>query len=300
MALDADHRPLPEISSDVPTWLHRALADVPQRRTIDVAGAGIETLLWDRGAGPGILLFHGHGAHADWWRPTAPFLTQAAGRVVSFSLSGMGASAWRDHYELAGFADEAVAVAAATLGDPGRRPYLVAHSFGCLPAMMAADRMGDAISGLVLVDFYLPPPRRSSERAPPRQVRRYDSADAALARFRLSPEQECGTPGLLDFVARRTLVNVPSDTGEHWTWCTDPRTSIPIDHAASRETFASLRVPVTLVRGEQSRLVDRAIVDHQREIAPPGTRFVEIPEADHHVLLDQPLALAAAIRTLLG
>jgi pimeloyl-ACP methyl ester carboxylesterase len=36
-----------------------------------------------------------------------------------------------------------------------------------------------------------------------------------------------------------------------------------------------------------------------RATLPQGTPFIEIPEAYHHVQADQPLALVAALRSLL-
>jgi pimeloyl-ACP methyl ester carboxylesterase len=37
-----------------------------------------------------------------------------------------------------------------------------------------------------------------------------------------------------------------------------------------------------------------------RSIAPPGSPGIEIPDADHHLMLDQPLAFVAALRGLLA
>jgi len=37
-----------------------------------------------------------------------------------------------------------------------------------------------------------------------------------------------------------------------------------------------------------------------RAAVPPGTPIALIPEAYHHVLIDQPLALVAALRTQLA
>jgi pimeloyl-ACP methyl ester carboxylesterase len=40
------------------------------------------------------------------------------------------------------------------------------------------------------------------------------------------------------------------------------------------------------------------VIDYSRSHAAFGTPFIEIPEAEHHVLLDQPLALISALRAL--
>ena len=42
-----------------------------------------------------------------------------------------------------------------------------------------------------------------------------------------------------------------------------------------------------------------AVIDFTRQCCPPGSPIFALPEAEHHVMLDQPLALTAALRGLL-
>ena len=65
---------------DAPAWFQAAIADLPERSTVTVQGAPIETLAWGRAGDPGLLLLHGNGAHADWFSFIAPQLK--AGRRV--------------------------------------------------------------------------------------------------------------------------------------------------------------------------------------------------------------------------
>jgi len=296
-AVDAAGRPTLDLPPGSPDWAARALEQRPRESRVDVGGADIEVLTWGGGPAPGVLLVHGHGAHADWWRVIAPQLVKAAGQVVAYSMGGMGGSDWRSHYSFDLFADELCAVAAATgLTGPAQRPWLVAHSFGCLPVLMAAERLGSAIAGIALIDFYLPPPGQPRARPQQRKIRRYDSFEEAIARFRLSPPQDCPTPFLIDLVARRTLRRA----SDHWTWCTDPAATIPVPHDAFRARLRAIECPLVLMRGERSRLVDDAVTEHVCSLAPRTAHYVEVPDADHHVLLDRPLALVAALRTMLA
>ena len=60
-----------------------------------------------------------------------------------------------------------------------------------------------------------------------------------------------------------------------------------------------IEVPVSFVYGDHSLIVTH---EHAAEIVAliPGCRGpVAIPEAHHHVLLDQPLSLVATLRALL-
>ena len=294
--LDWHGRPLAIAAPGADPWFVRAIENRPVEQRTDVAGAAIEFLTWDAGEGPGLLLAHGAGAHAEGWRPTAPQLARAAGRVVAVSFSGTGGSDWRDAYTLDLHADELMAAAeAGGLFEDGRRPFVAAHSFGCLPAMRAMERCGERFAGLILIDLYLPPPGRPPARPRERKLRRYATLEEGLGRFLLAPPQDCAYPFMIDFIARRTLRH----TGAHWTWCTDPASGVRIVHEETRARLRQLAVPLTLLRGECSRLVDEGIGAHLREVAPGGTRFIEIPDADHHILLDRPLALVAALRCLL-
>ena len=296
IATDGCDRPLTSLSEDAPAWAREAVEQRPCELRVEVAGAELEVLTWGEGAGPGMLLVHGHGAHADWWRPIAPQLVAAAGRVVAFSFSGMGGSGWREHYSLELFAAEVAAVAKATgLLEMGRRPYLVAHSFGCLPVLIAAETPSAVISGVVLIDFYLPVPGTPAMLPSQRKRRTYATLDEAMSRFRLSPPQQ-SSAFLLEYAGRRTIRR----EGDRWTWCTDPRATLPVPHQEFRERLGALATPLFLVRGERSRLVDREVFGHVRSLAPRHTPCVEIPDADHHLLLDQPLALVAALRAMLA
>jgi len=293
---DADGRPAIDPGPDIPLWAQAALTDFPREERVPVGGTEIEALVWGDAPAPGLLLAHGHGAHADWWRPIAPQLVASAGRVVAYSMSGMGGSGWRDTYSFDLFEQEVIEVATRTgLLGTGRKPWLVAHSFGCLPTIMAAAKLREAIAGIVLVDMYLPAPGRARARPQKRGHRRYDSFAEAMARYRLSPLQPIVNPWLVDFAGARTLRR----KSDHWTWCTDPDATIGVDHDLFQARFVATPVPVVLLRGERSRLVDHEVAAHLLEVAPAGTRLIDIPDADHHVLLDQPLALVAALRTLI-
>jgi pimeloyl-ACP methyl ester carboxylesterase len=56
------------------------------------------------------------------------------------------------------------------------------------------------------------------------------------------------------------------------------------------------RCPVVLVRGAQSRLLSAEWQARMARRAPPGTQQDEVPGADHHVMVDAPLAFAETLR----
>jgi pimeloyl-ACP methyl ester carboxylesterase len=52
--------------------------------------------------------------------------------------------------------------------------------------------------------------------------------------------------------------------------------------------------------GERSNLMGQETMDYMFAKVPAGFKKVAIPDADHHVMIDQPLAFVAAVRALLA
>jgi len=293
------HGELPE----APQWFSRVLREEPARRLVEVEGADIETLVWEPQQGarePGLLLLHGYGAHADWWSFIAPFLARRR-RVVAMSWSGMGRSDWRPTYSRALFGREAVEVARATNLHDNGPPTLVAHSFGGRIALSLAATQADAFGAAVIVDPPVFAPDRPRMGGPaeqePRPHRVYPTLAAALARFRFAPVQPCDNLYIADHIARLSLCETPDGAG--WTWRFDPFLWSKMQREDTDATLRAVRRPVALARGGVSRLMRPEDAAHMMSLLPAGSPFFEIPEAGHHVMVDQPLALAAAIDALL-
>jgi pimeloyl-ACP methyl ester carboxylesterase len=286
-----------------PAWFEAALAQTPERGFVTVEGAGIELLTWGERGRPGLLLLHGNGAHADWWSYTAPFFA-ATHRVAAISWSGMGGSDWRDRYAGELFAREALSGAeAAGLFEAGP-PVFVGHSFGGFPMLVAAAMAGERLAGVVSLDSPIRPPehqwRGPPERHHPNRV--YATEAEALARFRFAPPQGCEHPFIADHIARTSLKRAPmaDGSGEGWTWKFDPFMWRAFRMEERAEFLRNVRCPIALMWGERSQLLNTEVQAYMRGLAPAGTPVVEIPDADHHVMVDQPLAFVAALRGLLS
>ena len=57
---------------------------------------------------------------------------------------------------------------------------------------------------------------------------------------------------------------------------------------------------IAILRGEQSILMPPEIGTYMFNLLGRSAPVVDIPQAQHHVMLDQPLALVAALRALLA
>ena len=188
----------------------------------------------------------------------------------------------------------------------------VGHSFGSFPLAETARHHGEDFSGIVLVDspFSSPERREARRRARGEKPRRpnelrphnvYPTFEAALARFRLAPTQPCENLYIADLIAREALKPAPlPNGGEGWTWRFDPFLWRDFKLPDLTGTLAQTRCRTALMRGGLSELMRPEDAAYTLSLMPVGTPLIEIPEAYHHVMIDQPLAFVAALRGLLA
>ena len=290
-----------------PQWFANTVAQKPESRFVTVDGARVHYLRWGNLSKPGVLLVHGNAAHAYWWSFIAPYLAKDF-NVAAMDLSGMGDSGWRKDYSMEMFAREEMAVAEdAGMFDGPKPPVFVAHSFGGFVTMLAADLYGEKLAGIVIVDSPVNPPVRDemkTDAKSPRVTRAhhiYPSLAKALSRFRLMPPQPCENLFLLDWVARHSLKEVTGADGTPgFTWKFDPAIWRHFTIGDTSALLKAARCRVAVFRGEHSVLMPPEIGDYIYGLLGGASPVVEIPEARHHIPLDQPLALVSALRALLS
>lgn len=294
-----------------PQWFKDAIAQQPERGFVQSGGVPIETLTWGERGAPGLLFLHGNGAHADWWSFIAPYFASTH-RCTAMSWSGMGRSGWREGYDFKTFEAEALDVAQATgLFDGPTKPVVIAHSFGGSIAAFLAARQGKRFASVIILDAGVRPPAMRWK-GPPRGAvpnRVYPTLEAALGRFRLAPSQPCENLYLLDYIARESLRPAPMDAaapnGEQgWTWRFDPMIWSKMTWESRQRDqeaeLAAAKCPIAFIYGERSGIMNAETAAYTKAHAPPGTPVFAIPQADHHLLLDQPIALISALRALLA
>lgn len=291
-----------------PAWFDHTVAVIPERSQVTVAGASIEVLTWGERGKPGLLLLHGGMAHADWWSFVAPYFA-ATHRVAALSWSGMGGSEWRPSYAIDTYVEEMMAVAAsAGLFEADVKPLVLAHSFGGFPTMRAARVHGDRFGGVMILDAPVLSPEKRKLREenrqaepPPRETRIYASEAEALTRFRFSPDQPCANFYIVDWIARHSLRQVKAADGRTgWTWKFDPFMWSRLDRSEGTDDFVAARCRTAVMWGGRSSLFADDVIRYVKSVAPKGTLFVEIPEAHHHVMADEPLALVTATRAIIA
>lgn len=284
-----------------PIWFETAVSKPYETGYAECRGARIHYQRWGDRRKPGLLLVHGNGAHGHWWDFVAPYLTDEY-HVAAMTFSGMGDSNWREAYDMETFAQEQLAVADATgMFDVAQKPIIVAHSFGGFVTILTGAEYGDQLTGTVIVDSPVNPPdrQRPSKRRTARNHRIYPDLAAALARFRLAPPQPCENHYVMDYIARWSLKEVHGDE-PGWTWKFDPAIwrSFNIGRS-SADCLRETKCRIAIFRGEQSVLMPDYVRDYMTHLLDRQVPFITIPEARHHVMLDQPLAFVSALRTLL-
>ena len=244
-----------------------------------------------------LLLIHGMYAHSHWWDFIAPQLT-ADYRVTAMDLTGMGDSDYRYSYDADTFALEIRAVCdAANLGSD---VIVVAHSFGGYMAVRAANLFPERFGALVLVDSGIRHPDDPEPDRPPMggRSKRYPDRDTALARFRLQPPQPCDNRFILEYIARQSLMRL-DDGGWGWKFDDDLLDTLS---GAERDPvdYENLRLPTAVIYGADSELFSKRTLEYMRELIPNPVEAVALPDAQHHLFLDQPLAFVEELQALLA
>ncbi|MGE0154214.1 MAG: alpha/beta fold hydrolase [Reyranellaceae bacterium] len=280
-----------------PGWFERAIAHEPSSSRIGVDGRSVHYLSWGDKGGEPVLLVHGNGAHARWWSFIAPFLAARGRYVGAIDLGGMGDSDEPPEPGIDAFARQICAVAEAI--GAGRPVNLVGHSFGGLVSVAAATRRPELVARLVVIDSPFHIGGRKSHRNPRNTNAVYPDQAAILARFRLLPAQEIEHPCVLDFIARHSIA--PTTGGWAWKFRVDPWES-PLLHksvwTAVGQRLGGFDKPATYLRGELSKLCPLEAETVWRQFAGDDAPVIVIPQAHHHVILDQPIAVVSALDTL--
>lgn len=241
---------------------------------------------------PGLVLVHGFRAHARWWDHIAPSLADRF-RVVAFDLSGMGDSDRRAAYSRAQNGREILAVAAASGFDPFT---LVTHSFGTMGGILAAKLAPERVRRLIMIDAGIPTVAEQAHQIPTPPLRLYPDRDSAVARFRLIPDVKAPVATIMDYIARHGV----SETDAGWSWKFDCAAAASFNDEYYRDDLFGVLVPTDIIYGAQSDVMTAERVALALMIAPHAGAPVAIPACNHHIMIEQPLALIAALRGLLA
>lgn len=264
-----------------------------------VGGASIHYVAWGEAGRRGLVFVHGGGAQAHWWTHVAARFADEF-RVLAIDLSGHGDSEHRPRYELAQWTDEVLAVAEA--GGVVGRPVVIGHSMGGFVTIATAALHPDRLDGVIICDSPVTEPdaevRSYQTKDAFGRPRTYATIDDALRRFRTVPVQRNNLDYVIDHVARRSLRAV--DGG--WQWKFDRAVFESFGDSMrgiAKPYLPRVRCRYALLRSQYG-LITPGIRAEMYEALGRVAPVIELPEAGHHPMLDQPLVLLTAIRALVG
>lgn len=299
----------------LPPWFRSAMQVPRAEAFVAVNGHKVHYFRWGQRGKPPLLMAHGFLAHARVFAFIAPFLAEEYD-IIAFDLGGMGDSeiveggdGQRRAADLIGLA-EALDLFAGPV-----KPKIITHSFGSGVGLTAMEAAGSRFGGLIISDFMIMRPEKlaahfqrgggppgSGKTDKPNNI--YPDYPTARQRFILAPPQAVQQPFLLDYMAYHSLRQVDGPTGAGWTWKFDPRVFYrsKADEgawASAAQRLADLPHPLAIIYGANSKLFDGDSIAYISELGGGHIPTVAIPEAEHHLMLDQPLAFVTALRAIL-
>ncbi|MBI3782171.1 MAG: alpha/beta hydrolase [Deltaproteobacteria bacterium] len=247
---------------------------------------------WGAIDAPPVLLLHGGSAHAHWWDLFAGAVADRY-RVIALDLRGHGDSAYADPpaYRIADYASDVEALVD-HLGVPGF--HLIGHSLGAMIAGAFAVARRECLLSLTLVDAQM-----RFTAAGVRYLQRlarfprltYPDRETAVHRFRVLPTQTSATRDVIEQMGTWAL---RENSNGRWVLKFDRAALGQLEPVDLLPALAALDVPMCLVRGQHS-----TVLTHERVSAIltqlPQARLVEIADAHHHVMLDNPTAFTRAV-----
>lgn len=278
-------------------------APIVRRDHVALPGGGtVSALVWDGAADDErapIVFLHGTAMNAHTWDTVALALDRP---LVAFDLPGHGRSSWRQD------SDYSPSHLAASVGEAMDQWSLggstvVGMSLGGATALAMAGERPDLVGRLVLVDI-TPAANRRKAQAILEFVngpQTFPSFDAILART-VEHNPTRSEPSL----RRGILHNAHRLEDGSWAWNYDRRgraqpdaTTLPEEGTAPAlaplwDVIGGLRVPLLLVRGGRSPIVDD---DDVAELLRrrPDAEVITVEGAGHSIQGDRPVELATII-----
>lgn len=265
-------------------------------RYVEAGGVKLHYLDYGTAGRPGMLCLHGGAANAHWYDFVAAGFCPDY-HVRALDQRGHGDSAWSDppDYSYARFAaDLAEMVDRLDLRDF----VLVGHSMGGTVALEYAATCPGRVARLIVVDSSLQMTadrvaalREVGARRPGGHATREDF----VTRYRLRPAGTMPAPEILRHLAEHGGRQSADGTWRHkfdrYVYSTRAMTD-------GLPNWNRIRIPALLVKAERSQRISPPVHAEVKSRCPQ-VELTEVPDCDHHVMLDNPEGFVSAVRAFL-
>ena len=274
------------------------------------------TSFGDKG-GPVVVLMHGAGQTRHSWRNAGICLAEAGWRAIAVDTRGHGNSDWPQDgdYSVDTLVSDLVEVAAHVAKDHAQKPVLVGASLGGICGMLAeGETSRQLFHSLVLVDITPRIDNTGVARIIDFMNRHQEGfasvSDAALAvaayqshRHRESETDSAGKTGKANASGLKKNLRLADDGRYYWHW--DPRLMQHVGtvdedfYQRQRSAASGLKLPVLLIRGQQSEIVSGEAVKEFLDLVPHA-QFQDIANAAHMVAGDSNDIFARTVLKFIG
>ncbi|MES2562845.1 MAG: alpha/beta hydrolase [Pseudomonadota bacterium] len=248
---------------------------------------------------PHMLCVHGGGANAHWYDFVAQGFTSDY-HVRAIDLRGHGDSEWHDanppNYNYTRHAADIHALTEALDLDDF---VLIGHSMGGMVCSVYAATYPGRAKAFIVVDsnLRLTPERIASFQAvADRPAREYATQEEFIETYRVRPGGSTAPPVALRHIAQHSGRRF--DDGR-WRHKVDRRTYANREHMDSFALWDKIRIPSLLMKaGLSTRLAPETIEEISSRA--PQVKMTVVPDADHHITLDNPSGFIRAAREFLA
>ena len=266
---------------------------------VEVDGLRLRIQDYGTAGKPPMLCVHGGAANAHWYDFVARGFTDDY-HVRAVDLRGHGDSDWDDaDLPSYGYRRHAADIHELTEKLDLRDFVLVGHSMGGMISIIYSATYPGRAKTLIVVDsnLLMTPERIAGFNAVGnRQGREYATQEEFIANYRVRPGGTTAAAEPLQHIARHSGRRFEDGM---WRHKVDRRVY------ANRELFDSLalwdriRIPALLMKGGRSvRMAPEAIAEVR--LRAPHVKTTVVPDADHHITLDNPAGFIRAARAFLA
>lgn len=244
-----------------------------------------------------MLCVHGGAAHAHWFDFVAAGFT-ADHHVMALDQRGHGDSESVDPptYAYEDYADDLDKVARQL---DLRDFVLVGHSMGGTVSLLYAATHPGRVGRLVVVDSTL---QMTAERVAAlrsvgsREGSSYATREEFLAGYRLRPVGTSAAPAIIRHLAENGGRQFPDGS---WRHKFDRKVYATRETTDGLPNWSRIKIPALLVKAARSQRISPQVYAEVKSRCPQ-VEMVEVPDADHHVTLDNPEGFVRAVKPFLA